>query len=248
VTVTETVTSFDVSTQVITTTILETITAPATLALPVAIAASSSSTESFLGISPASTADASPDAITQSAFRERGIPATPYQRQLACNSTSNIVRNPNFQQNADDGSVPGWDIDNTDPNISIENVDDGNATIAQFSSAEAGRQLTVTQAMTLCPGQEYDFSCTTEQASTLAGCNVTFSMVAPDGSRTSILTVEPSEDWTTRNATFTAGNQPEADMEIAARCDGHQGIAVTDQEGWMRVEVQGVRLQRDEDE
>jgi hypothetical protein len=101
--------------------------------------------------------------------------------------------------------------------------------------------------MIVCPGKEYDFSCTTEQANKLAGCNVTFNMVAPNGTRTTILTVEPSEDWTTRNATFTAGSEPEADMEIDARCEGHQGIAVTDQQGWMRVEVQGVQMERDDD-
>jgi hypothetical protein len=72
--------------------------------------------------------------------------------------------------------------------------------------------------------------------------------VQPDGSRTGILTVEPSEDWTTRNATFRAGKQAEAILEIVAKCDGQQGTAVMNQERWMRVEVQGVKVQRDEDE
>jgi hypothetical protein len=232
--VTETVAA---STQVVTTTVVQTVTAPAVSASPAASSASSDATSATPVAAP-----------TSALFRERNTPATELQRAAACNATANIIRNPDFTQAAADGSVAGWDIDNTDPNITLDSVPSGSGTIAEFRSAAAGRNLTVTQAMTLCPGQEYEFAASTEQANALADCHCTFSLIENDGTKTTILEVEPTESWERKNATFIAGAEPEADLEISARCDGFKGAIVSDQTGWMKVEVQGVSLVRDGDE
>jgi hypothetical protein len=225
VTVTETIAA---SVQVVTTTVVQTVTASAAIVV-----------------------SAAPDASSAPAiFRARGTPATPAQRDAACNVTTNIIRNANFSQSTNDGSVADWDIDdNNDPNITLDSVTagTGNSSIAQFRSAAAGRELTVTQAMTLCPGQEYEFAASTEQADALADCHCSFNVVYADGTKVNILTVEPTENWERQNATFTAGAQPEADLQISARCDGYKGLVVTDQTGWMSVEVQGVSMVKDDD-
>ncbi|KAF1912136.1 hypothetical protein BDU57DRAFT_459500, partial [Ampelomyces quisqualis] len=241
ITVTETIAA---SIQVVTTTIIQTVTAPAASIIPSTLADAASAVPA-----PSSSAGTpSPDGTRESVYRARGQPASQYQRDAACGLTSNIIRNPDFATS--NGEVYGWDIDTSDPNITLETGDSptGNGTIAQFRSAAAGRELTVTQAMTLCPGQEYDFAASTQQASALADCRVVFTVVYLDGTRSSVLSVAPKEDWTRQNATFTAGSQPEADLEIAATCNGYLGVPVADQDGWMRVEVQGVSMVRDDDE
>ena len=158
------------------------------------------------------------------------------------------MRNPDFAQSSD-GSVTGWETDSSDPNITLDSVSapDGKGTIAQFKSAAAGRELLVNQAVTLCPGKRYQFSVSTQQAKKLASCRVTCTMVYADGTRSQILSVEPEEAWTPSSASFTAGSQAEADLEVAAKCEGFQGIPVSAQEdeGWMRVEVQKVSLVRE---
>jgi hypothetical protein len=217
----------------VTTTVVQTVTASAAVIVPATLVDATSAAPE------ASSAPAS--------FRARGTPATPAQRNAACNTTTNIIRNANFSQNSSDGSVADWDIDNTDPNITLDSVPVGNMTIAQIRSAAVGRELTVTQAMTLCPGQEYEFAASTEQADALADCHCSFNIIYADGTKVNILTVEPTETWERRNATFAAGAQPEADLQISATCNGYKGIAVTDQTGWMSVEVQGVSMVKDDD-
>lgn len=254
VTVTETTVS--VSTQVITTTVVQTVTAPAagdatTLVGPASAAgpsvASEAPTPSSAAPIPAPEVPTpSSDASGGPVFRARGEPATPAQRQAACNSTSNIVRNPDFAQDPKDGSVPGWDIDTTDPNIMVDSLADGNSTVAQFRSAAAGRELTVIQALTVCPNQKYDIAASAEQATALADCAVTFTLVYADGTRVVVLRIQPGEEWTRQNATFTANNNAEPELEITARCEGYKGSIVADAQGWMRVEVQGVSMVRDD--
>lgn len=156
------------------------------------------------------------------------------------------MRNPDFEQGSD-GSVDGWDIDTTDPNITLDSLDDGNSTVAQFRSAAAGRELTVTQALTICPNEEYDIAASAAQATALADCAVTFTLVYADGKRSVVLNITPGEEWTRQNATFTATGTAEADMEITARCNGYKGAVVADPQGWMRVEVQGVSMIRDDE-
>jgi hypothetical protein len=224
--VTETVAA---STQVVTTTVVQTVTAPAVSAVP------------------STAVDAISATPTSGLFRERNTPATEFQRRAACNATANIIRNPDFSQAAADGSVADWDIDNTDPNITLDPVPSGTGTFAEFRSAAAGRNLTVTQAMTLCPGQEYEFAASTEQANAMADCHCSFSLIKADGTKTTFLEVEPTESWERKNATFVAGAEPEADLEISARCDGHKGAIVSDSTGWMKVEVQGVSMVREGD-
>lgn len=63
-----------------------------------------------------------------------------------------------------------------------------------------------------------------------------------------MLEVEPEESWGRKEGRFTAGEVPEVDLEIRAWCNGYQGVSVADQEGWMRVEVQGVSMIRDDGE
>jgi hypothetical protein len=41
---------------------------------------------------------------------------------------------------------------------------------------------------------------------------------------------------------------PEADLVIKAWCNRYQGVPVADQEGWLRVEVQGISMIRDDKE
>jgi hypothetical protein len=231
--VTETIAA---SVQVVTATVTQTVTAPAGAVV-------SSTAVDALSAAPAVTSAAA------ALFRARNTPATDAQREAACNSTANIIQNPDFSQAAPDGSVAGWEVDNTDPNSTLDSVPTGtgNGTIAQFRSAAAGRELTVTQAMTLCPGQTYEFAASTEQADAMADCHCTFSLVEPDGTKTTILEVEPSGNWEKQNATFVAGAAPEADLQISARCDRSKDVVVSNQTAWMKVEVQGVSMVRDDD-
>jgi hypothetical protein len=225
-TVTETIAA---SIQVVTTTVVQTVTAPAAVIVPATLADA---------VSTAPSATSGP-----ALFRARNTTATELQREAACNTTANIIRNPDFSQSNPDGSIAGWEIDNTDPDITLNSVPAGNGTIAQLRSAAAGRNLTVTQDMIVCPGQEYEFAASTEQATDLADCHCTFTVVDAEGMRTTILEVEPTKEWERKNATFIAGAKPEAELEISARCDGNKG---TDQTRWMRVEVQGVSMVRDD--
>jgi hypothetical protein len=224
--VTETIAA---SVQVVTATVTQTVTAPA-------------------GAVVSSTAV---DTLSAAAalFRARNTPATDAQREAACNSTANIIRNSDFSQVAPDGSVAGWEIDNTNPNITLDSVpaSTSNGTIAELRSAAAGHELNVTQAMTLCPGQTYEFAASTEQADALADCHCTFSLIEPDGTKTTILEVEPTGNWERQNATFVAGAAPEADLQISARCDRPKDVVVSDQTAWMKVEVQGVSMVKDDD-
>ena len=71
--------------------------------------------------------------------------------------------------------------------------------------------------------------------------------MAKDGTKTRILSVEPLEDWSTKTESFTAAagtEGAERELWVTARCDGYQGLVVSDDEGWMRVEVQGVSVVR----
>jgi hypothetical protein len=224
--VTETIAA---SVQVVTATVTQTVTAPA-------------------GAVVSSTAV---DTLSAAAalFRARNTPATDAQREAACNSTANIIRNSDFSQVAPDGSVAGWEIDNTNPSITLDSVpaSTSNGTIAELRSAAAGHELNVTQAMTLCPGQTYEFAASTEQADALADCHCTFSLIEPDGTKTTILEVEPTGNWERQNATFVAGAAPEADLQISARCDRPKDVVVSDPTAWMKVEVQGVSMVKDDD-
>lgn len=156
--------------------------------------------------------------------------------------------NPDFNKRAD-ATVPGWSVDASDPNVTVDSVDDqaGNSTTARFSSAVAGSPLTITQALTLCPGQQYSLSARTRQANELAACNVEFVISSGDQQK-SVLKVTPQTSETTKSAFFTAGSSnadAAVDLKITAKCDGYQGFPVSDDEGWMRVEVGGVSVSKD---
>jgi hypothetical protein len=159
------------------------------------------------------------------------------------------VLNPDFAQRSD-GQVPGWSVDSNDPNIAVNTIDSpsGNGTIAQFRSAAAGRELTTMQPLTLCPGAQYTFAASARQANTLADCSVQYTIVDGTGAKNNILSVDPQTTWLRKDAFFTAGEGSagaEVEVWITARCDGYGGFVVSDDEGWMRVEVQGVSVVRD---
>jgi hypothetical protein len=160
------------------------------------------------------------------------------------------VLNPDFAQESD-GTVPGWSIDSTDPNIAVTSVDspDGNGTIAQFRSAAAGRELTTMQPLTVCPGEQYSFSASARQENELAGCSVEYAIVDSTGKKDVILTTKPQTGWVQKDAFFTAktgDKAAEVELWITARCDGFQGFVVSDDEGFMRVEVAGVSVVKDD--
>lgn len=154
--------------------------------------------------------------------------------------------NPNFAVR-DDGQVPGWSVDASDPVITVESEKDpnGNGTIAQFRSAVVGRTLSITQPITLCPGQQYSLSALNRQANVLAKCVATYEV----GTDT-VFTVTPQESWLPSNGFFTAGagvDGASVNLNITASCAGYAGFPVSDTEGWMRVEVSGVSITKDDD-
>jgi hypothetical protein len=237
---------FATSVQIVTTTVVSTVTAPAAIVIPASLAdAISFATPEATSGASALDASSTPDTLRESVYRPRNAPASAYQREAACNLTGNIIRNPDFAQGSD-GAVLDWDIDATDPNITLDTAPapDNNGTIGQFKSAAAGRELLVNQALTLCPGAQYQFSASTQQPNKFADCGAIFSLVYADGTRIVILQINPEETWSQGTASFTAGQQSEADMVIAAQCKGYQGIAVSDQEGWMMMNVKGVSVVR----
>ncbi|KAH8722999.1 hypothetical protein GQ44DRAFT_729140 [Phaeosphaeriaceae sp. PMI808] len=116
--------------------------------------------------------------------------------------------------------------------------------MAQISSAAAGRELSLTQPLTLCPGSQYSFSVTSRQGNTLADCSLEFSTEALDDTKKRVLITEPHEAWLATNAIFTVGDDPSVDLVIRAKCNRYMGIVASDSEAWMRVEVQGVSVIR----
>lgn len=183
----------------------------------------------------------------ESRFRRAGTPATPSQIDAACNDIDNIVLNPNFTV-VDNGTVPGWSVDATDDGtitVTSESNPTGNGTIAQFKSAVVGRTLSITQPLTLCPGAQYTLSSLDRQASEMAACTVTYTI----GGEV-IATIKPQEEWLSSSTFFTAKDGVDGatvDIQVTARCGGYGGLPVSDQEGWMRVEVSGISVVRDAD-
>ncbi|KAH9879685.1 hypothetical protein IAQ61_001504 [Plenodomus lingam] len=223
-----TVTAIETSVRVETTTLVQTVTAGASSTVSEAAPAASSFTPL--------------DLVAR--FREEDDPATQAQIDSACADSDNIVLNPNFAIGAD-SSVPNWSVDGTDRTITVgsEPAPSGNGTIAQFKSAVVGRTLTITQPLTLCPGQQYEISALARQAHKEAECTVQY-VVGND----TVATVEPAESWLEESFFFTAREGvagASATLEITASCQGWEGIPVADQEGWMRVEVSGVRVVQD---
>lgn len=181
-----------------------------------------------------------------SRLRRSGTPATEEQIQAACADVENIVLNPNFGMQ-DDGTLLGWSIDTHDPSITLDSepAPTGNGTIARFKSAVVGRRLTITQPVTLCPGQQYELSALTRQAHVEAGCTVEYTI----GNDT-VISTTPQQIWLKEDSFFTA--QPgvagaSADIKITANCKGFSGFPVADDEGWMRVEVSGVSIVKGKD-
>ncbi|CAO2647646.1 Nn.00g085680.m01.CDS01 [Neocucurbitaria sp. VM-36] len=226
-----TVTSVEVATsvQVLTTTLVQTVTVGPASALS---DASATPTPSILALADR--------------FRRSGSPATQEQIDAACADPQNIVLNPNFAV-TDSGEVPGWSVDASDPVISVESEQNpgGNGTIAQFRSAVVGRTLSITQPITLCPGQQYSLSALNRQANVLAKCVAKYS-VGDD----TVFNVTPQQSWLPTDGFFTAGagvTGASVNLSITASCAGYGGLPVSDQEGWMRVEVSGVSIVKDED-
>lgn len=147
---------------------------------------------------------------------------------------------------SDSGAVPGWTVDTSDPVISVESEQnpEGNGTIAQFRSAVVGRTLSITQPITLCPDSQYSLSALNRQANVLAKCNATYAV----GSDV-VFTVTPQQSWLPTSGFFTAGSGAtgaSVNLTITASCAGFDGIAVADQDGFMRVEVSGVSIVKDD--
>jgi hypothetical protein len=199
------------------------------------------------------TTDAAPDAestpvvpddlVTED--RRPGVLATQPQIDAACNDTSNRVRNSNFTPESDD-SIPPWSVDNHDSAVTVgtEPSPDGNGSVAQFKSAVVGRTITITQPLTVCPGQQYQLSAINRQEHLEAGCTIEYLI----GDKR-VFVVDPQEDWLVTRGYFTAGVGVEGasvDLRITASCRGSNGIPVTDREGWMRVEVSNVSVTLDD--
>lgn len=154
------------------------------------------------------------------------------------------MRNPNFAV-SEDGQVTDWSIDGSDPVITVgsEKGPDGNSTIAQFKSAAVGRTLSITQPLTVCPGQQYRVGASTRQAYALAKCTAEFSI----GGKV-VFKVTPQESWLPTSGFFTAGQGVDGasvDLKITASCAGYGGFPVADEDGWMRIEVSGVTVIQD---
>jgi hypothetical protein len=225
-----------VQTQAVPTTIIQTV----TVAAPVpsssdAIAASTSTSIPSL----------------ESRLRRQGDPATQPQIDATCADPNNLVLNPYFAKR-DDGSVPGWNVDTNDPNISVDSIpnpNSPNATIASFKSAEAGLPLTITQSLTLCPDTQYAFSAHTRQANAYAGCVVAFVLKNGNATKT-ILTVTPQESELKSSGFFTSGSGVESaavDLKITGRCDGYGGVPVSNEDGYMVVDVGGISVIKDDE-
>ncbi|KAI1665508.1 hypothetical protein L13192_10449 [Pyrenophora tritici-repentis] len=220
-----TVTSVQTSVQVQISTLTETVTAGA-----VSTSASSSSTSSASSPADLDTED-----------RRAGQLATQPQIDVACANPDNVVTNPNFTMSSDNTVAP-WTVDNLDPTITVGSEQDpnSNGTIAQFRSAVVGRTLTITQPLTLCPGQQNELSSMNRQANTMAGCTAQYRI----GNHT-VYTVTPQTTWLQRSEYFTAGPGVEGasvDLQITASCSGYAGMPVTDQAGWMRVDISAVSV------
>jgi hypothetical protein len=163
---------------------------------------------------------------------------------VACNDTSNRVSNSNFNPESD-GSIRPWSVDNHDSAVSVstEPSPDGNGTVAQFKSAVVGRTITITQPLTVCPGQQYRLSAINRQEHVEAGCTVEYKV-----GDTRVFVVDPQEDWLLTSGYFTAGvgaQGASVDLRITSSCRGSNGIPVTDGQGWMRLEVSRVTVALD---
>lgn len=124
--------------------------------------------------------------------------------------------------------------------MSIDSTADG----VQFRSAAAGSSIMTFQPLTLCPGSQYRFEARSRQANVLADCGVEYALVRPGVERKRIIAVEPQEDWTGKDNYFTAGSAEE-ELWVTVVCRGWQGMSVTDVDGYMKVDVQGVSVVRD---
>ncbi|KAK1916631.1 hypothetical protein P3342_012256 [Pyrenophora teres f. teres] len=192
-------------------------------------------------VSTTSASPASTPADLHTEDRRAGQIATQPQIEAACANPDNVVTNPSFSMSSDN-TVSPWTVDNLDPTITVGSEQDpnSNGTIAQFKSAVVGRTLTITQPLTLCPGQQYELSSMNRQANTMAGCTARYRI----GNHT-VYTVTPQTTWLERSEYFTAGlgaDGASVDLQITASCSGYAGMPVTDQAGWMRVEISAVSV------
>lgn len=181
----------------------------------------------------------------ESRARVAGQPATQPQIDSACADTSNNVLNPDFTSQSD-STVPGWTIDPSDPSVNVESFADssGNGTSARFSSAASGVPLTIIQPLTLCPGAVYTLAAITRQANVLASCSVEY-VVATGGTVKPVLRVTPKQTDASTSASFTVGTtnaDAATDLRITFKCDGYGGVAVGDDEGYMRVQTRGISV------
>lgn len=218
-------TAVETSVQLLTTTLVQTVTVGASSVTAEAVAIPTSSDSIELG----------------SRNRRAGTLASQSQIVDACADRANIIQNPNFAV-GDDGGVPGWAVDANDPSVTVgsEPAPAGNGSIAQFKSAIVGRTLAISQPLVLCSDQQYEISALTRQAHKEAGCTVQLSV----GNK-NITTVTPQETWLATSKFFTAGAGvagASVDLTITVSCKGYYGIPVADEEGWMRVEVSGVSI------
>jgi hypothetical protein len=186
-----------------------------------------------------------PNAGRESVFRARNSLASQYQRDNACDTTANIVQNPDFAPSAFDTTIYAWDNDSKDPNVAtITSIDDPtwNSTVAQFSSAAVDQNVTASQPITLCAGHNYMLTASLRQADVMSRCTFIVTIVDREGNMIEVLKDIPTQDWGNRVATFTANNIAEAEVQITAKFEGHGGMMVADKDGLMKAEVHGISI------
>ena len=177
--------------------------------------------------------------------RRQGELATQDQIDYACADSGNQVLNPNFE--SDEGTTPvDWTVIPEDAYITFRtgpstNTDGTTTNTARVLSGAAGRSLTVSQPLTLCPGHQYRFSSFNRQANLLSKCVSTYSY-----GDIVVYTSSPQEVYSKREVLFTAGtsvNDVSQDLRITTKCEGEGGALVgADDEGFMVAEFNGISV------
>ncbi|KAJ4298884.1 hypothetical protein N0V90_004127 [Kalmusia sp. IMI 367209] len=175
-------------------------------------------------------------------YRRSGEIATQEQIDQACADHSNIVINPDFSFEAANTAF-GWTTKADDAAITFHTANAATTQTGRVLAAAAGRSLTISQPLTLCPGKQYRLTSSNRQANLLSKCTAEY-LIGDD----SVYTASPQETFLKRDANFMAGNSPEEvskDLTIRCKCDGEDGIpAGANEDGFMVVEVDDVSVQQ----
>jgi hypothetical protein len=188
-----------------------------------------------------------PNAGRESVFRARNSLASQYQLDNACDTTRNIVQNPNFAPSAFDTTVYAWDNDSKDRNVAtLTSIYDPtwNSTVGQFSTAAVGQNVTANHTITLCAGHTYELTADLKQDDVMSRCTFIFTIIDRESNSIEVLKDIPTQDWGNRIGTFMANLEAESVVQITLICGGHGGMMVADGDGLMKAEVHGVSITR----